>query len=360
MRTHPILFSVVVLCLAVAAPAQAGIRADLSGDAVVDFATTMDLPLMAVGNPGNVADTRYYETPGYGAVDYAYNIGKFEVTAGQYTEFLNAVAATDSYGLYDTKMTDDSHGCQIQRGGASGSYTYSVATDWEDRPVNYVNWGDSVRFANWLTNGMPTGAQDLTTTEDGSYLLNGAMSNEELMAVTREPDARYVLPTEDEWYKAAYHKNDGATGNYWDYATSSDALPSNVLIDPDPGNNANYRHSADGYTIYAPYFRTEAGEFELSVSPYGTFDQTGNVKEWNETRLDYPPFLRYIRAHMGQSYTANEFTQMASYRSSPGSSPGPSGGDIRRGFRIAEVPEPATLSLFIASAFGLLRRRHAK
>jgi hypothetical protein len=58
---------------------------------------------VTVGNPGNVADTRY-ASPGYGAVAYSYNIGKFEVTAGQYTVFLNAVAKTDTYGLYNGHM----------------------------------------------------------------------------------------------------------------------------------------------------------------------------------------------------------------------------------------------------------------
>ncbi len=75
---------------------------------------------VTVGNPGNAADTRY-ESPGYGGVDYVYNIGKFEVTAGQYTEFLNAVADTDSYGLYNTNMWDHELGCKIERNGSSGS-----------------------------------------------------------------------------------------------------------------------------------------------------------------------------------------------------------------------------------------------
>ena len=41
------------------------------------------------------------------------------------------------------------------------------------------------------------------------------------MAVTRKPGATWVIPTEDEWYKVAYHKNDGVTGNYGDYPTGS-------------------------------------------------------------------------------------------------------------------------------------------
>jgi len=46
----------------------------------------------------------------------------------------------------------------IERTGSAGSYTYSVASSRENRPVNYVRWHDAVRFANWLHNGKPTGA----------------------------------------------------------------------------------------------------------------------------------------------------------------------------------------------------------
>ena len=59
-----------------------------------------------VGNPGNAPDTEIMndDTTGYGAVEYDYRIGTYEVTAGQYTEFLNAVAAEDTYELYDPDM----------------------------------------------------------------------------------------------------------------------------------------------------------------------------------------------------------------------------------------------------------------
>ena len=97
---------------------------------------------------------------GYGAVHYAYNIGTYEVTAGQYCEFLNAVAATDSHELYNSNMWSNTYGCKIQRSGSLGSYTYSVDVNWANRPVNYVSWGDAARFANWLHNGQPTGPQD--------------------------------------------------------------------------------------------------------------------------------------------------------------------------------------------------------
>jgi formylglycine-generating enzyme required for sulfatase activity len=235
---------------------------------------------LPVGNAGNIADTRYFN-PAPGAVSYTYNIGKYEVTAGQYATFLNAVAATDTYGLYDTGMWSNTYGCKIQRSGLSGNYTYSIAAEWANRPVNYVSWGDVARFANWLHHGQPTGMQGPNTTEDGAYALNGATSNAALLTVMRKAGWRWAIASGDEWHKAAYHKNDGVTANYWDYPTGTNNAPDNQLLNPDPGNNATYQ-SNSGYTIGSPYYRTEVGAHEYSESPYGTFDQGGNIWEWIE------------------------------------------------------------------------------
>ena len=131
---------------------------------------------VAVGNAGNAGELSGSGAGGYGpdrvcgSVAYNYNIGKYEVTAGQYTAFLNAVAGTDTYGLYSTYMADPTgyYGCNIQRTGGSGSYSYSVASDYANRPVNYVSYWDSLRFANWLGNGHGAGS-----TETGAYTLGG-------------------------------------------------------------------------------------------------------------------------------------------------------------------------------------------
>ncbi len=296
-----------------------------------------------VGNVGNAPDIRYGGS--YGAVGYDYRIGKFEVTAGQYAVFLNAVAATDTYGLYNTEMWFHSLGCKIQRNGTSGSYEYSVSSDWANRPVNYVSWGDAARYCNWLSNGQPTGAQGASTTEDGSYYLNGATSNAALMAVTRKASATWVIPTEDEWYKAAYHKNDGVTGNYYDYPTGSDSVPSNVLSNPsaDPGNNANFY--AGGYTIGSPYYRTPVGDFENSESPYGTFDQGGNVLEWNETAI-----TSSLRGFRGGTFDNGSYHMAAADRGNGL----PSIESYDFGFRVASVPEPGSITLLLASAIACL------
>ncbi len=308
-----------------------------------------------VGNPGNPDDTH---GDGYGGVDYFYNIGKFEVTAGQYAEFLNAVATIeDTYGLYNTDMWADDRGCKIRRTGNPGSYSYLVDedgdgvedADWVDRPVNRVSWGDATRFANWLHNGQPTGAQDLSTTEDGSYFLDGAMSSTALLLIEREPDATWVIPSEDEWYKAAYHYNDGVTGNYYDFPAGSGSVPGYIgdgesIPDPDPGNYATYDGDGGDDGIGSPYYRTEVGEHENSDSPYGTFDQGGNVWEWNEAVV--------IVQHRG--VRGGQFASGASSALSAGNRSQHYATDEGRGigFRVSTVGEPGPIPT--VSEWGLI------
>jgi formylglycine-generating enzyme required for sulfatase activity len=318
------------------------------GQVVIDTVT--------VGNPGNEGELSGDSACGAncygpdrvcGAVGYVYEIGKFAITAGQYTEFLNAVADEDTYGLYSTSMWDPgTDACQIYRSGLSGSYEYSVAGDWADRPVNAVSWGDAARFCNWLHNGQPTGAQDLTTTEDGSYYLNGVTSNAGLRAVVRRARATWVIPSEDEWYKAAYHYNDGVTGNYYDFPTSSDSPPGYVTDGgnhsgdgtpfveggTDPGNYATWDGDAGTDGIGPTHYRTEVGEWENSGSPYGTFDQGGNVWEWNEAVID-----TYRGARGGAYYSVDYLGDMLAgirYYADP------INGYIGIGFRIARVHAP--------------------
>jgi formylglycine-generating enzyme len=324
-------------------------------------ALALNIATVPVGNVGNPGELSGAGAGGYGpdricgGVDYTYNIGKYQVTAGQYSDFLNAVAKTDTYGLYTTDMWSSEFPCGIERTGISGSYIYGVASDWANRPVSWVSWGDAARFANWMHNGQPTGLQGPSTTEDGSYALNGATTDADLQAVTRKPTATWVIPTEDEWYKAAYHKNDGVTGNYFEYPTSSDTVPTNVLGTPvDPGNSATYYDiygtGTGGYTIGAPYYRTEVGAHENSASPYGTFDQGGNVWEWDEATFDGPTRgLRGGAFSHGYDFQLHAANRLAWY--------GPSIKSYDFGFRLSEVPEPASIMILALASLGIIRRR---
>jgi formylglycine-generating enzyme len=283
---------------------------------------------VTIGGAGNAADTT-----GYGAVGYGYNIGKYEVTAGQYTEFLNAKAATDTYGLYNSSMLNDSYwGCQIQRTGSSGSYTYSVASGNANRPVNYVCWYDTVRFANWLTNGQGNG-----DTESGSYVITGGGVNCGTVTIaTHTPGTtpKWFLTSEDEWYKAAYYKN----GVYYQYANGTNTAPS--------ATDSNYGMAANC---------TWDGSLNGALEQNGTKDMMGNVWEWNEALRNGS--LRVLRG--GAFWTGSIFVP-ASYRN--GNQPNME--YYETGFRVSEtvpVPEPSSL---IALAAGLLslagiRRRRA-
>ncbi|MBI2825524.1 MAG: SUMF1/EgtB/PvdO family nonheme iron enzyme [Planctomycetia bacterium] len=262
-------------------------------------ARAVTIPTVSVGNAGNAGDVQSQGT--FGAVAYNYRIATHEVTVGQYADFLNAVAATDTYGLYDPNMATALYVAGIARSGASGSFSYSVIGS-PNHPITYVSWGDAARFANWLHNGQPTGLQGPGTTETGAYTLNGATTNAALNAVTRNSGAVWFIPSENEWYKAAYHKNDGATGNYWDYPMSTDSEPysdqppgatpdntrvGNFLKEDGLANGYDDGLAVTGTTNFDPSqnYLTDVGAYSLAPGPYGTFDQGGNVAEWNETRF---------------------------------------------------------------------------
>jgi formylglycine-generating enzyme required for sulfatase activity len=324
-----------------------------------------NLETVPVGDPGNTGELSGAGGGGYGpdkicgSVGYAYNIGKYEVTAAQYTDFLNHKAKTDTYGLYMSYMgvPDPYYGCNIQRSGSSGSYTYTVGngtTDvplWGNRPVNYVSFWDACRFANWLGNGQGNG-----DTENGAYTLNG-YNGQDGRTIQRNAGGTWAVTSEDEWYKAAYYKGGGTNAGYWDYPTQSDAAPSNVGSDgyTDPGNHANYYNN--GYTIGSPYWRTNAGEFENSASAYGTFDQGGNVWEWNEAIVyqgsDYA--LRGLRG--GSFYRIVGSDLLASSRNNSD----PTFEYCSVGFRVSGVPEPSSIIALVGGLISLLgiRRRRA-
>ncbi len=305
-------------------------------------AQAVTVSTVPVGNLGNTADS----TTGFGAVSYAYSIGTYEVTAEQYTAFLNAVAATDTYGLYNPGMAGEP-GAGIVRSGSPGSYTYSISdSNYNNRPVTHIKWGDAARFANWMHNGQPTGPQGAGTTEAGSYNLNGAVSDAALMLVTRQAAATWVIPTENEWYKAAYHKNDGDTGNYWLFPTQSNATPGRDLADAS-GNNANYYGSGIPYPIDGIYRTTVVGEFQNSDSAYSTFDQGGNVFEWNEAAISAG-----TRGFRGIGWGSGDGFNMSSgvYFDDV---PNTVRGDL--GFRLVNVvPEPSTVMMIATGLVGLL------
>src|SRR5262245_41348732 len=214
-----------------------------------------------VGDPGNACDPQPQGC--FGAVAYPYQISRYEVTNAQFVEFLNAIADDDPNGIWNAGM-------EIARSGSPGSYSYAVLVGGREQlPVTAVSWYDTLRFANWMHNLQPVGAQGASTTEDGAYTFSGPTT-----VGPRNPGAIFALATEDEWYKAAHY--DGGTAVYFDWPTGTDATPT-CSMPSGLGNRANCE-TAVGFT-------TDVASYPNSPSPYGTFDQGGNAFEWNETPI---------------------------------------------------------------------------
>jgi len=190
--------------------------------------------------------------------------------------------------------------------------------------------------------------------------LNGRTSDAALRAVTRSRSATWVIPTLNEWYKSAYYVGGGTNAGYWMFATQSNTPPSNVLSATGT-NNANF---FDPSQINVPpnYGTTDpatgvtpVGAFAASPGPYGTYDQGGNVWQWNET-----PFFGTERGVGGGSFADDVELLLAT---SDGSAIAPAT-DVTIGFRVAYVPEPGTAALLLAAGLAIsilaMRRRFEK
>ncbi|MGD9721316.1 MAG: SUMF1/EgtB/PvdO family nonheme iron enzyme [Pirellulales bacterium] len=312
-----------------------------------------------VGNPGN-APTTLAGVGQMGAVDYYYRMGTFEITNAQYVEFLNAKAASDPLQLWD-KGGEQVATTGISRSGASGSYDYAPLPDMADKPVNNVTFFDAVRFVNWLHND-----QGIGDTETGSYtLLGGTPIPSNANTLARNPNATWVLPTEDEWVKSAYFdaRNASAGGppgddHYWTYPTASDAVPTKGTADSagnisNPGANvANYGGGANWNGPPGVELTTVGSAGPLSTSHYGTYDQAGNAMEWSTSTLGTAP-----RVVLGGSYLAvftaptltiegHSVAEIADVQ--PGTF------DPMVGFRVVYLPEPSTFALAALAVAGAI------
>jgi formylglycine-generating enzyme required for sulfatase activity len=271
-------------------------------------------------------------------------------------------SGTNPNSVYNTDMGSNARGgISFTSGNASGS-KYAVRSNMGDKPVNYVSWFDAARVSNWLMNG----ATSLSSTETGAYTLNDATSGN---APAVNPGATFYIPTEDQWYKAAYYQGGDTNAGYWDYATQSDTAPTAVTADEtgigsagNTGNFANYKKGAD--------WNSQDGNVTTvgtngGPSAYGAFDMSGNIGEWN----DLTGAAGSSRGLRGGNYrNGNPFLVSSSLSAADD----PSFEDELIGFRLASpvsgpsaVPEidPNSLGSVLAlvlGSLGLLERRRLK
>ncbi len=144
------------------------------------------IPTVPVGNAGNAGDVQSQGT--FGSVAVGYRIGRTEVTNAQYVEFLNGVDPTgaNTLALYNTSMSSDARGGINFNGGAANGSKYEIKAGRDNNPVVFVSWYDSIRFANWMHNGMVGG-----DTENGAYtLLGGTPTPTNGNTITRNTGAK--------------------------------------------------------------------------------------------------------------------------------------------------------------------------
>jgi formylglycine-generating enzyme required for sulfatase activity len=241
----------------------------------------------------------------------------------------------------------------LNSGAASGS-KYSVISGYANMPVVGVDYWDTLRFVNWMNNG-----EGNASTETGAYTLiggntdgYGTPSNASSLLANPQHNANATvwLPSENEWYKAAYY--DPANETYSTYATQSDTAPGNTI--GNGADEANYDNGVYSVTQSSSYnlsqnYLTAVGSFTDSASYYGTFDQSGDVFNWNSTIVDSDyPVLRG-----GNWYLSNAYAVSSSSRSYGN----PTYENDDSGFRVASIPEPNSIMLIFAAIIGLAMMR---
>jgi hypothetical protein len=278
-----------------------------------DVIRGIDIDFVTIRNPGNPVDTGnpYAVALNWGPVGYVYRIGKFEVTNAQWEAFL--MAAGTPYGNPSTAFLENA--------------SFPLG---ENVPTSNASWYEAAQFCNYLTSGDKS---------KGAYLFSGNNFNPgdflgtDRAAAVSTYGTVYVIPTENEWYKAAYYRPDGS--GYSAYANGLDTLP--------PADNGwNYNGGS-----YASPWDVGTGTMEQN----GTYDMMGNIMEWTETpddnyrARDYflrgglftHPYSAYLSSTFHHPYPADQQSYMT-------------------GLRVAAIPEPATLLLLGFGALALRRR----
>jgi sulfatase modifying factor 1 len=291
-------------------------KADTFGTGANQF--TLDFT--TIGNPGNAAGTT-----GSGSVGYTYRIGTYAISQNQ-----------------------------IDKATASGLANVTAGVWSGDQPAANMTWYESAAFVNWLNTSKGfTPAYNLTwsgstwsmalwTVTDPGYDANN---------LYRNSLAKYFLPSENEFYKAAWGKSDGS--GYYLYPTASNTAPFAVKSGTDEGTAVYNLAASQPASVY------QAG----GISSYGTMGQGGNVWQWQESAYDgvnnSVTESRGTRGGGGWAYPADFLQPWNRNDVSPNSDYG------GLGFRVASVetvPEPSTYALFGLGGIGILmvmRRKKA-
>ncbi|MBJ7329222.1 MAG: hypothetical protein JHC95_04950 [Solirubrobacteraceae bacterium] len=274
-----------------------------------------------------------------GGVDYRYGIGRLEITVGQWVAFLNTVdpGGENKHHLYDASESSSAWPKfgQINMSSSAGrGKHYSVASKaWTDKPYGFANFLRAARFVNSVENGRlisktagtAGGVATITRKVELSPDTQTGMYDMDRKKATRAKTSGFVLPSQDEWTKAAYYDpTGGGTLSYWKYPTNAGVFgdgdataPAPTTLNPGTGDVTNMAtqplstyHAKDlAAPTWCPatiqpastcdsvnpfgmdsttYAKAYAGSLStvgqaMTTSPWGTLDQGGNAVEWTDT-----------------------------------------------------------------------------
>ena len=283
-----------------------------------------------------------------GGVSYPYEIGQLETTTDQWVKFLNT---TDPSGKNQDRMyarTQSSsrwpeYGAVNHRKNAPAGKHYSVASkEWAAKPYAFATFLSAARFANSLYNGQLISKKK--STENGfkytTYKVKLSRNSDRGMydmsnkKTKRTAKKGFVVPSQDEWIKAAYFDpSGGGKYSYWKYPTNEGTFgaketdaPTPTVLDFDSGKVTNaadkpvasFKPSSGPTPNWCPAgaqltsttcstvnpFKIPETAYEKiyvggvgtvggaqSLSPWGTLDQGGNAVEWTDT-ITLPPSKR--------------------------------------------------------------------
>lgn len=323
-KTSSIFFTVVCVLFASSSPLHGGVITFGSG------VNSFGMEFVTIGDAGNAADTTGKPNPA-GAVDYEYQMGKYEVSEEMITKF----NASQSLAI-----TKDNRG--------------------PDRPATGISWNEAARFVNWLNTSQGyQSAYNFTTggVGDSIALWDSAdawqTGGENLF---RHKDAQYWLPSMDEWYKAAFYEP--ITDNWRQYASLDGNLPS-----------AQANGTEDNTAVYGQGFSTGPADIDNAggLNAYGIMGLSGNVYEWEETSKDLNNSSIFASRGVRGGDWATTVTSNLS--SSDRSDFFPTMELNSIGFRVASLSSPAVIpepdSLVIFAGLGLIglayrRRRQSE
>ncbi len=321
----------------------------------VQVSNTYGIEFATVGAPGNVPhagiggsipNPRLVGTS-FGSVAVPYRMARTEVTTAQWLEFVNTFSIqtsfpTELWGLPSfTQETPPFWGAQVDPTYAGPGTRYrvipSIPTS-ANIPVSGVSWRDAVLYANWLNNGR---SLDPSSLWNGAYDTStfGAIGGAATDQITHNTNARFWIPSYDEWAKAMFFDPARPTADgYWSFSTASDSPP---VYGPPPTGMANAGFTTGTLSELA----IPVASYPTAQSPWGLLDGAGSRTEWTES---ISPLVSGARRYLAGSAAGSNNVPDLDMIGHVGTA-APDGRLADVGFRLAAaVPSPGAGALTVS------------